>query len=85
MHIANGAPGKTKAVGGGRQLFAGNQIGCFIGVEGDRQFELAVPQHAVHLRRTRRKGLATPPQAGMQLVQISPQRLRGRGKCDWCD
>ena len=80
MHVANGATAETKTVGAGRQLLAGDQVGRLVRVEGERDPELSVGKHAVHLCRIGRKGFAIAPQVGVQLVQVGPERRSGAGK-----
>ncbi|MCY1533631.1 hypothetical protein D9M68_689700 [compost metagenome] len=80
MHVADGAACEAGAVGRGRQLARADQVGRFVGVEGQRELELAIGQHAVHFSGAGREGLAAAPELRVQLVQISPQRRRGRGE-----
>ena len=77
MNIADGAAGKAETVSRGRQLPGDDQIRRFVGVEGERQLELAIGQQAVHLGSAGRETLALPPGDGMQLIEIRPER-RGR-------
>ena len=80
VDVADGAAREAKAVNAGRQLLAGNEVGRLVGVEGERQAQLAIGQHAVHVGGAGRKGFAAAPLQRVQLIQVGPQRRGGGGE-----